>query len=73
MAARWNESFDLILFTSRFVHECLDGLKYAIAEGTLKESSSEEMIEFITDDFVEHLTNLIFGLDKLKFSRVETA
>src|SRR5579859_1071389 len=39
----WHKSFDLMLFTSKFVLEALDGLKYVIAEGILEETEPEEM------------------------------
>jgi hypothetical protein len=71
VAARWHESFDLILFTSNFNLECLDSLKYGVAEGILEETEPPEKLVHITEAFMEHLTHLLIGLDKMKFTRIE--
>ena len=69
---RWNEFFDLLLLTSDFVIECFDSLQYAIAEGIIEEVQPPELVEYVNDAFVEHLTHVIIDLDKRKFARIET-
>ena len=46
-AARWNEFFYLIVFTSPFVLECLDSLKYSIAEATLDETGHQTCLSIL--------------------------
>ena len=73
LAARWTESFDLILFTSRFVWECLDSLEYAIAEGILEETHPPSMVAHIDEVFIEHLTTLLDSLDNMKFAKIDNS
>lgn len=71
MAGRWNEYFDLILFVSGFDIECFYGLKYLIAENLLEEIEPPEMLVHINDTFMEHLTHLLDGLDRMKFTKMD--
>lgn len=68
-AGHWNEFFDLILFTSPFVLESLDSLKYATAQGILDDIQPAELQVHIDDAFIEHLTNLLVHCDKMKFTK----
>lgn len=70
--AGWNESFDLLLLTNTFMLEAFEALKYMMADGTVKELYPAETLEHIDDSLIRHLESLLFVLDKMKFTRVDT-
>lgn len=67
----WNEFFDLILFTSDFIMQCFDSLKYSVDEGIVEEIFQPELTQYINDVLVKQLALLVVDLDKTKFARTE--